>query len=265
MKIRKLLSNIKHHLFHKKEQWDIVEVNGKSIKCLKNSYRKTKDSDDDWFNNLSKNSTIIFDIGCNIGYTALLGLTNENVKKILLVDPNPQALIIAHKNLIQNNLIGKTSTFVSFVSDANDNEIDFYTIGHGAAGSIYKSHAETAASLNSFIKVKTVTLDFLSTYFNLAPDFVKIDVEGAEFQVLVGAKETVLKNKPKILVEMHSNKELTMFENTNNVLKWCHEVEYDTWYLTNKELLTTPETVKKRGKCHFLLLPKGQLFPNYLN
>ncbi|MFN4198210.1 MAG: FkbM family methyltransferase [Flavobacterium sp.] len=184
---------------------------------------------------------------------------------MLLVDPNPKALFIAHKNLIENNFIGKTSTFVSFVSNANDNEIDFYTIGHGAAGSIYKSHAETAASLNSLIKVKTVTLDFLSSYFDLTPDFVKIDVEGAEFQVLEGAKETVLSNKPKILVEMHSNKELTMYENTNNVLNWCQEVVYDAWYLTNKELLVTPEAVKKRGKCHLLLLPKGQLFPSYLN
>ncbi|MFN4198209.1 MAG: hypothetical protein ACK4FS_04185 [Flavobacterium sp.] len=76
MKIRKLFSNIKHYLLHREEQWDVVEVNGKRIKCLKNTYRKTKDSDDDWFNDLSKNSTVIFDIGCNIGYTALLGLTN---------------------------------------------------------------------------------------------------------------------------------------------------------------------------------------------
>ena len=265
MKIKKLLSNIKHRLFHKKEEWDFVEVNGKTIKCIKNSFRKTKDTDDDWFNSLAKNATVIFDIGCNIGYTALLGLTNENVKKMLLVDPNPEALFIAHKNLIANNLIGKTSTFVSFVSDLNDKEVDFYTIGHGAAGSIYKSHAETAASLNSFIKVKTVTLDFLSSYFELIPDFIKIDVEGAEFQVLEGAKETVLKSKCKILVEMHSNQDLTMFENANNLLKWCKEVEYNAWYLTNKEILVTPEIIKKRGRCHVLLLPKNNFFPSYLN
>lgn len=264
MKFKKVLSNLKYKLFKKSDFWEIVNLNDKNLLCLKNSYRKKKDSDDDWFDLLSKDSSCIFDVGCNIGYTALLALTNDNVKKILLIDPNPEALFIAHKNLIKNNLIGKAITYVSFVSDVIDNEIDFYTIGHGAAGSIYRSHAETAASLNSFIKVKTVTLDYLMDYFELFPDFIKIDVEGAEFLVLKGSKNLVNKMQPKILVEVHSNKELSMFDNTQNILQWCEEVEYSAWYLSNKTMLINADEVKQRGKFHMLLLPKKHNLPNYL-
>ena len=47
--------------------------------------------------------------------------------------------------------------------------------------------------------VKTKTLDS----FNLPKvDFMKIDVEGYEAQVLSGAKETITKWKPKIYIEI---------------------------------------------------------------
>lgn len=37
--------------------------------------------------------------------------------------------------------------------------------------------------------------------FDFKPDFIKIDVEGMEFDVLRGAKKTVLKYKPLIMIE----------------------------------------------------------------
>jgi len=45
--------------------------------------------------------------------------------------------------------------------------------------------------------IKMITLDSL----NLTPDFIKIDVEGMEYDVLVGAKETIERYKPYILIE----------------------------------------------------------------
>jgi hypothetical protein len=36
---------------------------------------------------------------------------------------------------------------------------------------------------------------------NVKIDFIKIDVEGAEYDVLIGAKQTILKSKPTIIFE----------------------------------------------------------------
>lgn len=46
-------------------------------------------------------------------------------------------------------------------------------------------------------KVPVITVDSLQ----LSPGFIKIDVEGMEFQVLKGARKTLLKNRPVVIIE----------------------------------------------------------------
>ena len=48
--------------------------------------------------------------------------------------------------------------------------------------------------------VPMITIDSL----NVAPSFIKIDVEGMEFDVLKGAKRTILEHKPIVLIEENS-------------------------------------------------------------
>lgn len=181
-----------------------------------------------------------------------------------MIDTNPEALSLANKNVINKNYIHKTKTLLGFVSDKNDEEIDFYTVGHGSASSMFKSHAETAAVFGMSFKVQTVTLDTLVNYFKSIPDFIKIDVEGAEFIVLNGSKETAKSNRIKILVEMHSNEVLSMKENTDKVLNWCDEAGYAAWYLMDKQKLISSDQVKHSGLCHFSLIPLADDFPSYL-
>ena len=263
-KLKRTLRGFKTMLFSKKEKFEFKIINGKKIKAIKGCIRIKNDMDDVWFNKLSQNSEKIYDIGCNIGYTSLVALSNDNVKKVLMVDPNPEALALSNKNVIYNNFIHKTASFLGFVSDQNDAELEFYTIGFGAAGSMYKTHAATAATIGSSYKVQTTTIDFLADYFQWIPDFMKIDVEGAEFFVLNGAKKTVTNNPIKILVEMHSSKELSMFDNATKVLKWCKEVGYNAWYIKENQLMDNVEVIKNRGKCHLLLLPLNTPYPDYL-
>ncbi len=100
--------------------------------------------------------------------------------------------------------------------------------------------------------------------YHTIPDLVKLDVEGAEYQALLGSTECARQRVTRFLVEMHSNPELSMLLNAQNVLQWCQEVSYKAWYLAEGEILERPEAIQNRSRCHLLLQPTDWLCPGFL-
>lgn len=264
MKIKKLLSGIYYSL--KKDSNTLVETRlcGIPLQTYPTTIRSSTDQDDAWFFELAKHHKIIYDIGANVGYTALLAMIQNPNREYLLVDPNPLALQKAQGNLLNNNLGFKALYYSAFVSDTLNETIKFYTLGSGAAGSMHPSHAESAAAVNSFQTVSTVTLDYLYAYYNLAPDLVKIDVEGAETLVIEGAKTLAKETKCTFFIEMHNVKDLGMEMATDLMIDWSRNNNYKVWYLKTGEELMSGETVRTRGKCHLLLLPEDKSYFSYL-
>lgn len=264
MKVSKLLSAIKYRLSHRDIQLEESSLCGLTLKITPGTIRKKTDQDDAWFYYLAQHHDIIFDIGCNVGYTALLAMIQKPDRSYLLVDPNPTALNQAQLNLIGNNLGFKAQYFCGFVSDTQDETIKFYTIGAGQAGSMHASHAESAAMVNSFMQVRTVTLDFLYQYYNIKPDLVKIDVEGAETLVMNGATSIAKETQCTFFVEMHNVENLGRERAGQLLIDWCKTNRYKAWYLKDAIEFTAAEMIKTRGKCHLLLLPEQKGYPEYL-
>lgn len=242
-----------------------VKLLDKTFQVIQGSIHETPDYDDAWLLALAYHSKYIFDIGCNIGQASMILLYPECVQRIVLVDPNPKALAIAAENMILNHLSHKTHFVCAFAAEQTGENILFFTVGAGAAGSMYSSHAKTASDMGLSHSVPTISVDWLSEWYKLSPDLVKIDVEGAEIKVLQGAVNLAEKQKTKFFVEMHSNTELSMKNNAENVLKWCEDNQYAAWYLKEKSLLNSPLAIEHRGRCHLLLLPKGEILPGYLH
>lgn len=53
------------------------------------------------------------------------------------------------------------------------------------------------------ILVHAITLDSFCAPACVRPDVIKMDVEGAELDVLLGAKEVITRYSPKLLIELH--------------------------------------------------------------
>lgn len=245
------------------KQSEVVEFHNKRLKVLKGTIRTIPDKDDAWLFELARHSHVIFDVGSNIGQSAMLMLYHTNVEKIVLIDPNPKALSYAAENLIMNNLSDKTHFITAFASEKDSDSVELYTVGVGAAGSKFKGFARTARKMNSHFPVNTITLDSLCDKLTLKPDLVKIDVEGAECEVLKGATRLAREKKPVFFVEIHSGPELSITNNTEKILDWCTQTGYRAWYLKTKEPLNV-ESIKNRGRYHALLLPVEMDFPEYL-
>jgi FkbM family methyltransferase len=265
MQIKKVLASAFYKLVPRRST--IVKSNllGIEIYASKGTIRNTVDQDDAWFYYLAKNAKSVFDIGANTGYTAFLAVLGNPRCRVVLVDANPKALSEAADNLILNNLSGNCNFYPSFVGDKSSNSIKFYTVGSGEAGSMFRSHAHTAAQLNESIEVPTTTIDHLADYYGFDPEFVKVDVEGAESLVLQGAVKLASKGQTRFLVEMHSPEEMPMKRNAQFVLDWCTKNNFAPWYLKDASILEDADTIAHRGKCHLLLQPKGWMYPEYLS
>lgn len=129
--------------------------------------------------------SIIFDVGSNKGeFTDLL---IENVSEVHLFEPNTNLLIYTK---VKYDKYSHVTYNYQACYRVDDQELDFYyfTNENNGLSSIYRNPRWNDLPMQ-FGKVQTITID---TYCNINLidhiDFMKIDVEGAEFDVLVGCK-----------------------------------------------------------------------------
>lgn len=267
--LKKLKSKIKLFLYKEKgiQIRKLVDyrINGKKFTVINGTTYNKPEIDSAWCDALAKNSKIVFDVGANKGQNAMIMLSNDNIEKFVVIDPSPEALSLATENFIRNSLIQKVSIYCCFASNKNDENIQFWSSIADASGSMFASMATTAKNNNQFTYVPTKTIDFISDYFNLIPDLIKMDIEGAELIALEGCKNIFSKQKTTFIVEMHSNPGVTNKEFLQKLLDICKENNYTAWYLKDKCKITDASITGGRNRYHVLLLPQNQEFPEYLN
>jgi len=237
---------------------------GKPLVVTKGTCRTKMDMDDAWMFALMKNHKTIYDIGANSGFTGLLGGLSGVNKTMVLIDPNASALTMCASNLIKNNLSTNKMFITSFVGEKSGDKIKFYTVGAAPAGSMFKDHITSASAIDSYILVDTLTVDDIIKQTNIVPDFVKIDVEGAESYVMNGAGDLAAKQQTKFFIEMHKTESISMKENTQLMLDWAKKYNYSVYYLPTHSLVEDSDLFSGRGKCHILLIPANQSYPEYL-
>lgn len=264
VKLRKLISAYKTKLFGQRLQQETVTLLGKTLTVSAGAIPQKADKDTAWWYALCSHYHVIYDIGSNVGYSSILACMHEPGRTILLADPNPQALGMARQNLEQNGMGAGKHYVNAFFSDKKGDTVKFYSLGAGAAGSMFGSNADSARAVNAFTDVSTTTIDEVVKETGLVPDLVKVDVEAAESLVLNGALELAVNQNVVFFVEMHGPEEMPMEKNAGLILDWCARAGYNAWYLKECFRLVEPKQIGHRGRCHLLLLPEGTEYPEYL-
>lgn len=130
-----------------------------------------------------KAGQVIFDIGANIGYYALLASKKIGSDgKVYAFEPDKNNIQVLVKNIELNNL-----TNIDLVQKAISDKTGFVNFKSSDL-----SKGDSAISANQStgsVSVPAITFDDFVKENNTVPDVIKMDVEGAEILVLRGAKQ----------------------------------------------------------------------------
>lgn len=143
------------------------------------------------------------DVGANIGFYSVLAAKLLPGRRVLAVEPNPEARRRLAANLARNDVEAAVTVFAG-VASAAPGEAELNLIDgmeeYSSIGAIV--HASVAVETSRRIAVPAETLDRLVERHGLAPGLIKIDVEGAEKLVFDGAVGTLKRFRPVILSEL---------------------------------------------------------------
>jgi len=140
---------------------------------------------------------VALDVGANVGaYTLLLGQWVRPGGRVFAFEPAPEAYggLTAHVRL---NGLGDGVTCVRAAVSSSTGTATLTVDGLSGANRLDASATGE--------RVETVTLDDFCRREGVRPSFIKIDVEGAELDVLRGARETIREGGAglALFVEMH--------------------------------------------------------------
>jgi len=168
------------------------------------------------FSKMIKEGSILYDVGANVGFYALLSSSLVGPKgKVFSFEPSPRNIGYLKQHL-RLNACDNVRIIEAAVTDKDG--IAFFeecipsSLDH--------------VSIKGNLKVKTLSLDSLFLKGKIPiPDCIKIDAEGSEFLILAGAKNILTNYNPILFLSLHSP------ELHNECCKFLNSLNYDLQYL----------------------------------
>lgn len=149
---------------------------------------------------------IIIDVGANFGLMSLPFAELAPEGKVYAIEPAPYAIAKLKRNLDLNPELSKRIVVINaFVSSKSAESSDMKAIASWKvsledAGDVHPLNMGTVKPTEG---VGSISIDDLSKKENFTRlDFIKIDTEGYESDVLWGAVETITEFRPQIIFEL---------------------------------------------------------------
>lgn len=211
---------------------------------------------------LVKSSKVFFDIGANIGYYSLITAKANPELKIFSFEPSNGPFYFLKKNIELNKLsnikafkyaVGAENCDITFYEDINPKYKyqKYHVSGTGNTANTWNNDSINKYSIDC-IKIDSFILnEKIDTV-----DLMKIDTEGTEDKVLLGAMESIIKFKPIIICEVLPNKI------EDNIFKIIKSIDYLIFQHNEDEqnlMLVEKFNLLSRDR-NFIFIPESKLY-----
>lgn len=172
---------------------------------------------------------VVYDIGANVGYYSLMAAVLAGKGgHVYAFEPLPRNMEFLRKHVALNKMEELITVFDMAVSDQSG-EAAFDLGASTSMGHLAKTGE---------IKVRKARLDDLLAAGEIRPaDYIKVDVEGAEADVLAGARTLLEKYHPVLFIDTHNR------EAHNATVEILSGLNYDIRCLDGKPLPESKELI----------------------
>ena len=188
--------------------------------------------------NVKKND-IVIEVGANIGaHTLLIGSLVGNGGSVIAVEPTDFALKKLRKNIDLNPQIKSIDVVDSIASDAEILIID----------NLNSDWSLDSTQSPQRLKSEATTVDLIvDKYKCTRVDLLKIDVDGYDFKVLKGSKNTIEKFKPNIFIELCEYTLKGKGDSVKDIFKFLFDYGYECFDETTDQKIEIDEVMVQIG------------------
>lgn len=178
---------------------------------------------------------LVFDIGANMGQT--VNIFMDEAEKVIAFEPNPK-LTNHLKNRFEKDNVIVDSRAVSYkIGTQNFNISNYHFLSTFSNDWISNSRFNNSYSWDDVLEVQTTTLNNIIDEYGI-PDYIKIDVEGYEYEVLTSF--TKLLDETILSFEWVEEQKYRIIEIVNHLFN----IGYNKFYYTEGDEILFDKDIK---------------------
>ena len=189
----------------------------------------------DRFYDINKDDVII-DVGAHVGVFTIREAHRVERGFVLAIEPHPFNYLLLTSNIKANKLTNVQALNLALWSSNGSQKL---YLGSSSGSHSLKYYLKDR---EKYIEVQTRTLDSIVKELGIKRvNFIKIDVEGSEMEVLFGARETLKRNNPVISVAAYHTpteiQEVTKYLQGKGYQVLIYESEYIYGFKSKEEVV----------------------------
>ncbi len=192
---------------------------------------------------------VVMDIGAHIGlYSLPASRVLGSGGIVYAIEPSFAncSYLDKHKHF---NAIDNVKVFSCLVGDGSGKDVEFYESKD--ADAMNSRILRKDPRLYKKVRRRQVSIDSFCREHGLIPEVIKIDVEGAEIDVLKGARDTLETKKPIIFLSAHPRILEFMNRSASELMDLIDTLGYDTYNASG-------ERVESNKHNEYILMPKEE-------